>query len=195
MPWRAIRVLLISLGVVVAVELVSAHDLSQSTSTLAIEGKAATVRLSIDLLAFDGVDRNADTRVSYEELDRAIDRVFAAIKAHYLVVDPEPPVSVVAERYEIADEHVLHIDVRYTFDQAIRRLDVTSTLHELARPDHEHLITATIDGRPVRDRLTAGHQTASFLVSGFSMGRLAAAAGAVLGLLALVLVRLRTRTA
>ena len=187
--------LLIGVGAVVTVELVRAHDLSLSASTLAIEGKAATVRLSIDLLAFDGVDRNADTRVSYEELDRAIDRVFAAIKAHYLVVDPEPPASVVAERYEITDEHVLHIDLRYTFDRAIRRLEVTSTLHELARPDHEHLIMATIDGRPIRERLTAGHQTASFLVSGFSMGRLAAAASAVLVLLGLVLLRLRTRTA
>lgn len=168
----------------------SAHELSQSESTIRVDGPAVHVQLSLNLLALAGVDANGDTRVSYEELDHAIEHVFEVIKAHYVLRAPDAPTAVVVERHDVTDDHVLRIAIRYTFNRSVTRLEVTSTFDAIAGADHQHVVTATIDDAPQRSLLDGGHRTVSFHMSGLSLGRLAATIGAILVLLALVLLRL-----
>ena len=190
---RAVRRPILIVALLALTQGAGAHDLSRSESTIAIAGPDAHVRLSLNLLALSGVDANSDTRVSYEEMDKAIERVFALIKTHYNLRAPEPPTAIVAERYDVTDDHVLQISIKYTFDRSIRRLDLTSTLDAIAGADHQHAASATIDGAVQRSLLDGSQRTASFYVNGISIGRVAAAAGAGLVLLALALRRLKRR--
>ena len=68
---------------------VRAHDFSQSESAIEIDGAIVRVRIGVNLLEMPGVDANGDQRVSYDELDESIERVFAAIKEHLTLRAPE----------------------------------------------------------------------------------------------------------
>src|SRR5262245_2334401 len=124
-PRVAARVLLACVAAAVPA-LVSAHDFSQSESAIEIDGATVRVRLGVNLLELPGVDANGDQRVSYEELDRSIERVFAAIREHFTLRAPAPPVRVTAARYEIVDDHVLSIDLVHTFTERVGRLEIVS---------------------------------------------------------------------
>lgn len=126
---------------------VGAHDFSRSESKLEIRGREVRVLLSLDLLE-STVDVNQDARVSYEELDAAIERIYAGIKTHYLLDSDGPPVSSTLERYELVDEHVVQMHLVYTFAHDVSRLEVTSRLYEITKPDHRHLVSTT--GVPVQ---------------------------------------------
>jgi hypothetical protein len=62
---------------------VKTHDLSRSESILEIDNALVRVRFTINLLEIDDVDANRDERVSYEEPDRSIERIFGAITQQY----------------------------------------------------------------------------------------------------------------
>jgi hypothetical protein len=159
----------------------AAHDLSISQSRVDVNGPAVTVRLSIDLAAFAGVDGNADGRVSYEELEREIERVFASVKQHYQVTAGGPAQRIILERYELADEHGVDLDLRYAFDGDVGRLEVTSTLDSLAGPSHQHVVSVDGGDQMQRAVLSANSRTAAFAVGGSTVGQvltgLLAAAG------------------
>jgi hypothetical protein len=159
--------------------LVSAHEFSQSESTLTIDRSSVNARLSLNLLEFPFVDANGNGVVSYEELDAAIDRVFAAVKEHYAIGAPEAPLRTLVERHEIVEDHVLRMDVRYDFSHDVKTLDVTSTLDALLGPTHQHILTASINGETSRAVLDAGNRRAHLDGSRITLWRIAAMAGAV----------------
>lgn len=128
----------------------SAHEFSRSTSRISVEGR--TVRASLTIGATDlhqgpPVDLDGDGFASVEEIDAAIEPVFAAIKAHYrLTADGAAPESVVLDRYGLDGPDTLRLDLQLTFAAAVTALAVDSTLHQLTQPDHRHLAHAVIDG-------------------------------------------------
>jgi hypothetical protein len=168
---------------------VSAHDVSRSESTITIDGAVVHVRFAINLLELAGVDGNRDQRVSYDELEAAIERVFGAIKQHYVLRAPAAPVRVVMERQQMLDDHVLHADLVYTFDSAVRRLMVESTLDAATSASHLHHVNAHIGGQAYQALLTPTNRTVTFLVGGVTFGRIFAVLLALLGLGALVAYR------
>lgn len=172
---------------------VEAHAFSQSESRLAIDGRTVRVRLSLNLLEMKGVDANQDQRVSYDELDNAIEPLFAAVKEHYTLRAPELPRRVVAEKYQIIDDHVLQIDMLQTFERDVRRLEATSNLDALLGPAHQHLATAIVNGEPRRAVLDAANRTLIVEVARVTVGRIVTVVLAVAGLLLLIAYRLKQR--
>jgi hypothetical protein len=119
-----------------------AHDLAQSESACRGEGATVTCTLTLDLLEFPDLDRDRNQRVSIAELDASIARVFEQVKARLAVSSREPLERATLDRYEIvADDHVGRLTVTYTFAGSVVELTVTSTLDQLGRPDHQHLVT------------------------------------------------------
>lgn len=172
-----------------------AHDFSQSESSLEIDGRTVRARLRVNLLEIVGVDANLDQRVSYEELDRAIERVFAVLKEHYVLRAPDAPEQIVAEKYEIGDEHVLQIVVAHTFGNDVRRLEVTTQFDALFAPTHQHLVSAVVNGEPLRAMLDASNRTVTFELSRLNPGTILATVVAAIGLLSLGVYRARSRAA
>ena len=176
-------------------DIVRAHDFSQSESTVEFDGATVRVRLGVNLLELPGVDANGDQRVSYEELDRSIERVFAAIKEHFTLRAPAPPVRVTAARYEIVDEHVLRMDLVHIFTTSVGRLEIASRFDRLFGPAHRHLITARLGGELRRAVLEAGHPAVTFENARVTSERILIVVLAVLSVLALAAYRLRARNA
>jgi hypothetical protein len=172
-----------------------AHDFSQSESALEISGRTVRARIRINLLEMAGVDANVDQRVSYEELDRSIERVFEAIKQHYQLRSPAAARQITAEHYEIGDDHVLQIVVVHEFDRDVRRVEVTSAFDSLFAPSHQHLVSVVVDGESQRAVLDARNRTASFEFRRTNMDNILMTAAAAIGLLLLMVYRTRSRAA
>jgi hypothetical protein len=176
-----------------AVATADGHEFSQTEATIQVEGTSVRVRLGINLLELKGVDGNGDMRVSYDELDRAIERVFGSIKEHYTLGAPAPPARIVAERSEIFDDHVLQINLLYTFSDTVRTLQVTSTFDALLGPTHQHLATAMVNGQPIRAVLDASNPTMTVELRRVTTARILAVLAAAAGLLALAAYRMTAR--
>lgn len=123
-----------------------AHDMSRSESRIDVRGHEAHVALKFNLLAIPRIDANGDGVITYDELDPAIDRVYALIRQHYVLDASGPAVQVVLKRYDISEGHVLDLNLIYTFPRDIDELRVTCTLNQLEQPDHQHLISVDFGG-------------------------------------------------
>jgi len=167
----------------------SAHDVSRSESTLSIEGATVRVQFVINLLELKSVDANGDERVSYDELDARIEDVFTAIKQHFVLAAPERPTRVVLQRQQIVEEHVLQADLVYTFDRPVRELRVESTLETVTTPGHVHYVRTDISGETLQALLTPESRTATFLVGGLTIGRIAIVLIAFVGIAAIIALR------
>jgi len=186
------RALAVAIAMAVATTVhTSAHEFSASESVLSVDGAIVRSRLSLNALELPDVDANGDQRISYDELDRAIDRIFKTIKEHYAVAAPDPPSAIVAERSEIVDDHVLQIDIRYTFAHRVGQLTLSSTLDRLLGGTHQHVASMKIDGDIQRAVLDAAHRSVQFDVRRFTPGRVAMVLLAALVLIALALSRSR----
>jgi hypothetical protein len=173
---------------------VHAHSLGQSESVATVRGAVARMRLVFDLLEFGGVDANGDGDVSYGELDRSVDRIYAALKQHLVVTSDGQPARETLERYAVRDNHVAEFDLVFSFPENISRLTVRSTLHELLQPAHEHVISVSFDGASSTTLLDAATPERTFSAPRARITRRQAAldAAAVL-LVGLVLYLLFTR--
>ena len=175
----------------------SAHDFSQSESTIELGVPGATgtvrVRLSLNLLEIPDVDTSRDGRVSYDELEQVIERVVALVKDHYTVGAPGPPSRVAVDRHEIVDDHVLRLEMRYEFGDDVTRIDVASTFDTLFGPMHQHFVTASVNGELRRAVLDAANRSAQFDAGRVTPGRLAAVGLALLGVGLLAAFRMRSR--
>lgn len=123
-----------------------AHDISQSESRIEVHGREVRVSFRLNLLELGYVDVNGDGIVSNDELDNAIARVYADIKQHYFLEGPGLPVQVTLEKYGVVEDHVLDMELAYQFAQDVKLLKVTSTLHQITQPGHEHLTSANLNG-------------------------------------------------
>ena len=168
-----------------------AHDLSQSESRIEIDGSTVRVRLTIDLLEIPDVDADRDGRVSYEELDSAIERTFDRIKQHFQLRAATMPERIVLDRHRIVDDHMLEADLRYTFNQEVRRLDVTSTFSAIMRPGHRHLATVTGKRAVHQAVLDSSNPTTTFVPPGITFNRILATLAGLLGLVCVAVYRLR----
>jgi hypothetical protein len=168
-----------------------AHEFSQSESTIEFDGTTIRLRFSLNLLELEDVDANGDTRVSYEELDRSIERVVAAVKDHYSLGAPQPAERIETEKYEIVDNHVLRMAIRETFAADVGRLEITSHLDALFGPGHQHLVTADVNGETQRAVLDASHRSVTFERGRATTERMVIVVVAALGLLGLWVYRIR----
>ena len=140
----------------------SAHDLYRSESRLEVRGREVRAAFTFNLLDFAGVDQNGDKRVTQEEFDAAFQRVSAAILQHYSLDSSGPPSRITRERYRLFDEHVLDLNVTYTFQQDVLGLKVHSTLTQALGSGHIHLVTFILNRRVQEAILTSGHEEAFF---------------------------------
>jgi hydrogenase/urease accessory protein HupE len=125
----------------------SAHDLYRSESKLNVRGREVGVRLTFNLLDFANVDLDKSKSVSQEEFAQSFDRVYAEILSHYAVESSGPPVRIERQKYELFDEHVLLLDLLYTFPQQVLALEVKSQLNDLLGSGHVHLVSIALGGR------------------------------------------------
>ena len=140
----------------------AAHDLYRSESRLEVRGREVRAAFTFNLLDFPGVDQNGDKRISQEEFDAAFDRVYAGILQHYSLDSSGPPSRITRERDRVFDEHVLDLNVTYTFPQDVLGLKVHSTLTQILGKDHIHLVTFILNRRVQEAVLTSGHEEAFF---------------------------------
>lgn len=140
----------------------SGHDVSQSESKVEVHGPQVRVILRLNLLELGYVDANRDGRVSYDELDTAIDRIYADVKSHYILRTPDLPLQITLTHYGIVEDHILDMDLLYRFPHDLMRLEVISTLYQITQPAHEHLISVNIDGTVHEGILDAAAPSAVF---------------------------------
>lgn len=127
--------------------LASAHDLGQSASHMAVNGAIVTDTLAIDLLEIPGIDADRNGKVSYAELDREIGDLFARLQTHFVVTSAGATGEATVEEHRIVDDHEGQFTIVRRFAAPVTRLQVTSTLGQLGRPDHQHLVSVLVGGR------------------------------------------------
>jgi len=123
-----------------------AHPFSESTSAIVVSGRDVRATLTFDLLDFHElpeIDRNRDARISYAELDDAIERIYQAVAEHYTVRSSGSPLQTTVERYQLVDETRVRLNIWYRFAHEVTSIDVTATLASITQPNHRHLITVT----------------------------------------------------
>jgi hydrogenase/urease accessory protein HupE len=140
----------------------SAHDLYRSESRLEVHGREVHAAFTFNLLDFPGVDPDHDKRVTQQEFDAAFDGVYAAILQHYSLDSSGPPARLTRNYYRLFDDHVLDLDLTYTFPQDVLGLKVSSTLPEILGKSHIHLVTFILNGRVQEAVLVTGHEEAFF---------------------------------
>lgn len=159
-----------------------AHDISRSESTLEVQGRQVDATLTLNLLDFHklpDIDRNHDGVVSYDELDEAIEPLYAAVRQHYIVRAADVAVQTTLERYALVGQNVLRLDITYRFAADVRSVTIESTLDQISQPDHRHLTSATVGGSVQEAVLDAATPTVVFetgrgayLRTALSFGRL-----------------------
>jgi hypothetical protein len=119
-----------------------AHDVSTSYSRFHVDGL-------FDFHQGPDLDTNNDDTISPRELDLGITDLVNAIRSNFHVESAGEPLSVTVERYAFQGQGAVKIDLLYVFDRPVKRLIVTSTLHLITQPDHQHLL-ALGDGDETR---------------------------------------------
>jgi hypothetical protein len=120
-----------------------AHAVSTSYSRFHVDGPSVHVQLMVGLFDFHNgpnLDANGDNNVSRGELDAGIGTLVDAIKSHFSVMAPEEPSSITLESYEFQGGSAVKIDLLYAFNHDVTKLTVTSKLHLITQPDHQHLL-------------------------------------------------------
>lgn len=123
-----------------------AHEFSRSESRLTVDGREIREVFVLDLLELPWTDHDRSGRISYDELDEDIERLVQLVKEHYQLRGPGAPTSTTVDRYTLIDEHVLEMELRHLFATEVSSLTLTSTLPQVTRPDHRHLISLTLRG-------------------------------------------------
>lgn len=140
-----------------------AHDLSQSVSDVMVVGdREARVVLNVDGLELGGLDADGDARISFGELERSIEDVFERARGHFLVHAADAPVRTTLEHYAVVDDHAVRLEIRYSFDEPITALTVTSRLDRVTHPAHRHLTNVRAFGADHQAVLGGSAPTATF---------------------------------
>ena len=123
--------------------LVTAHAFSSSTSRISVRGAELHVVLTTNLADHHTgpvIDTNRDASLSVDEVDAGIEKVYEAINANYRVTADTALISTRVEQYQLVDDDVLQLELRYTFAESVTRVTVSSTLHRITQENHRHLL-------------------------------------------------------
>lgn len=170
--WRGLlSVLTVLCGFVTSA---GAHPMSHSLSRVAVTKAQVRVTLTIDLLEVAGVDRNGDARITFDELDASIERLYALFRDHYAVAATAPPTRVTLEEYAIVEDgHIGRFELLHEFAHEPDALTITSTLHWITSPEHRHITSVVRDDDTQEALLDARQPSATFPVDGGSWLRTA----------------------
>jgi hypothetical protein len=157
-----LKILFLAAQILALPAFVSAHDIPRSESRVEVRGREARVVLKLNLLEMRGVDTDGDGAISYDELENAIDRIYAEVKTHYVLLSPDPPVQVTLKHYGISEDHVLDLEMSYIFPRDVTQLQIVSTLYQITQPGDQHLLTVNFNGELHEAILDAEHQAATF---------------------------------
>jgi hypothetical protein len=130
---------------------VAAHDLSQSESTVDIRGRDARVVLRVDVTGL-GVP-SQDDAVSYDVLDREIERIYAVVKLNWQLTSAAPIERTELEAYDLEEGHVLRMTLAIQFAGAPRSVTVRSTFDSAIRPDHRHRVSVRFADGPASEAM------------------------------------------
>ena len=145
---------------------VRAHPFSQSSSVVVVSGTDVRVAFTLDLLAVHSMpdlDRNRDARISYAELDGAVERVYDAVAGHFVIRAPDALLQTTVERYQLLDDTRVRMELLYRFAGDVTTFDVTSTLAAITQPNHRHLMSVSSSAAVTHEAvLDTGRPTATF---------------------------------
>ena len=123
-----------------------AHPFSQSASVLVVSGREVRATLTINLARppFDAGYRQ-EPRQSHllSRAGRCHRAIFAAVGPHFAVHSSGGPIQTTVERYQLADETTVRLDLLYRFASDVTTIDITSTLDTITQPNHRHLMSVT----------------------------------------------------
>jgi hypothetical protein len=128
-----------------------------------VDGAKIVGIVSLDLIELGGIDVNRNDVVSFEELEPQVERIYLGLKAHFFVGAPDPPWRTTVLRYEIVEDHVVVFHVEYAFAREVKTVTVTSTLHEILRPDHRHFVNVRF-GNDLQQSVLAARSTVTTFV-------------------------------
>ena len=160
------RPTLVAFAIVCGVAAPSAHELSRSTARIAVDGRTVIASFAITAAELHGgplADSNGDSFASVDEVDAAIVPVFTALKQHYRVsADNAAPSHIALRRYGLLADGTLQFEIVYTFAVPVGTVAVQSTLHELTRADHRHLLQARLEDGSHQAVLDASQSQTTF---------------------------------
>jgi HupE / UreJ protein len=139
-----------------------AHDMPRSESQIEVAGREVHVVLKLNLLELGYVDTDRNGIISYDELDNSIERIYRDIKQHFIIQSSTLPVETRLKKYDIEQDHGLRMELEYVFAQDVSKLQVTSTLDQIAQPGHEHFVTFSNRGTVQEAILNAATPTVEF---------------------------------
>lgn len=125
------------------------HDVSQSESRITVHGRSVAATLTVNLQDFHAlpdVDRNHDGVVSYDEMDAAIQQVYAAVAGHFAVHAGTGLPAVSVERYRVHNDTLLDLEMSYTFDTDVDALQIESSLDKVTQANHRHWLRLIAGG-------------------------------------------------
>ena len=89
-------------------------------------------------------------------------------RPHFAVHSSGVPIQTTVERYQLADETTVRLDLLYRFAGDVTTIDITSTLDAITQPNHRHLMSVT-SGRFTHEAiLDLDRPTATFDTTGGS---------------------------
>jgi hydrogenase/urease accessory protein HupE len=125
-----------------------AHDIARTESKLDVRGDEVRAGLLINLSELKGISIPFDGtgRITPAQLDGIIGPVFTEVRSHYSVLCPDEPADTHLDQYVLIDGHAVHLEFRYRFSHPVETITVTSRLHEIMGPGHQHLLSLTLNG-------------------------------------------------
>lgn len=139
----------------------AAHDAGTSESRIDVDGATVRCALYLNVADFPVLDQDRNTRVTIDELDRGIGGVFDRVKQLLTVTSGGDPTRVVLDRYRMADDHTMRLDIVYAFPSPVDRLAVTSRFDQLS-PVHQHVTNLYASGVHAGAVLTRGAPSVVF---------------------------------
>lgn len=141
-----------------------AHDIARTESKIDVRGAEVHAGLLVNLTEMRGVQIPFDSngRITIAQLDDVIPNIFQSVEHHYSVGCPEAPVKTTLEKYVLIDGHAVHLEILYVCSHPVETITVTSTLHNVMAPGHQHLMSLTLNGTSHEAILNAQSPTISF---------------------------------
>jgi hypothetical protein len=152
------RVLAVLAGVIVLAAPACAHDVSRSDSKVEIQGREVRVALTLNVKELQYPVITAEPLA----LDKDVGSIFEAVRNHFFVSSPAPPIETRLENYSVLAGSLIQMRILYVFDRDVAALNVKSTLYEIMPAGHQHLMSVRLNGTLHEAILDSRTKEASF---------------------------------